>query len=113
MYSYYNPSRDKQLILWCDGQDDDNTVSASNKKWRKVEETHSKTKREEKEVVEELAKELMDLHEDKMQLSETQYRLWARLIVNGVHISKKTPPKFPMSCYTRGRNPVIVHLKKQ
>ena len=96
MYSSYNPSRDKQLVLWCDGRDDDdNTVT---KKRRKVEETctRSKTKREEKEEVEELAKELMDLHEDKMQLSETQYRLWARLIVNGIHSSKETPPQIPM-----------------
>ena len=31
-----------------------------------------------------------------MNLSEVQYRLWARMLVTGVHSSKDNPPQFPM-----------------
>ena len=55
------------------------------------------SKREEKELeVEELAKELEELNEERLDLSEVQYRLWARMITTGIHSSKDTPPQVPM-----------------
>ena len=49
------------------------------------------SKREEAEQhIVEIAEELKELHEDKLKLSEVQYRLWARMLVTG----KRTHPKF-------------------
>ena len=31
-----------------------------------------------------------------MELSEVQYRLWARMIITGVHSDKDTPPQIPI-----------------
>ena len=36
------------------------------------------------------------MHGDSLQLSELQYRLWARMIVTGVYLKKDTPPQVPM-----------------
>ena len=44
----------------------------------------------------EIAEELKELHEHKLELSEVQYRLWARMLVTGVHSSKESPPQVPM-----------------
>ena len=49
-----------------------------------------------RECVESLATELKELHGDKLQLNETQYRLWARMIVSGIHTSKDEPPQVPL-----------------
>ena len=88
-----------QIMLWCDGREDEchieSTPSRSSKRRKKGEE--HVTKREEKEQrVEDLAKELQELHEDKLELNDTQYRLWARMIVTGIHASKDTPPQVPL-----------------
>ena len=91
-------SCDNQITLWCDGREeqcDDITPSRSLKRRKKSEE--HVTKREEKEQrVEDLAKELQELHGDKLELSETQYRLWARMVVTGIHGSKEEPPQVPL-----------------
>ena len=36
------------------------------------------------------------MHSDKCNLSDPQYRLWARMITNGIHSSKETPPQVLM-----------------
>ena len=91
-------SNDKQIMLWCDGREDDyveNTPSRSSKKRKRNEERT--TKREEKEQqVEDLAKELQEMHSGKLELNDTQYRLWARMIVSGIHASRDTPPQVPL-----------------
>ena len=65
----------KQIVLWCDGCDDDPIQSNPRpRKKRKIDDTTSK--REEKEQrVEEIAKELKDKHEGNLELNDTQYRL--------------------------------------
>ena len=86
----------KQIVLWCDDRDDDPIQSNPRpRKKRKIDDTTSK--REEKEQhVEEIAKELKDKHEGNLELNDTQYRLWARMIVSGIHSSMDTPPQVPM-----------------
>ena len=55
------------------------------------------TKREETERrVVEIAEDLREMHENSLKLSEAQYRLWARMLVTGVHSSKENPPQVPM-----------------
>ena len=85
-------------MLWCDGREDECTESTPSRssKRRKKSEEHV-TKREEKEQhVEDLSKELQELHGDRLELNDTQYRLWARMIVTGIHASKDTPPQVPL-----------------
>ena len=93
-------TKDKQLVLWCDGRlseehfDSESTPRSSKKRKKSEERT---TKREEKEQrVEDLAVELQELHSGKLELNDTQYRLWARMIVSGIHASKDTPPQVPL-----------------
>ena len=89
---------DNQIMLWCDGREDDyvdSTPSRSSKRRKKSD--GCATKREEKEQhVEDLAKELQELHGDKLELNDAQYRLWSRMIVSGIHTSKDTPPQVPL-----------------
>ena len=42
----------------------------------------------------ELAKELKERHENKLELSEVQYHLWAHTITTEIHSSKDTPPRY-------------------
>ena len=90
---YFNCLTD-DIMLWCDGRSD--TIETPKSKRRKTSDNII-TKREEKEMkVEELADELKELNEDRLGLTEIQYRLWARMISNGIHSSKDTPPQVPM-----------------
>ena len=82
------------IMLWCDGRSEDTETPAS--KRVKVDD-HSSTKRESKEnQIEQLAGELKERNKDKLELTEPQYRLWARLLSTGVHSSKDEPPKIPL-----------------
>ena len=66
------------------------------------------SKREEAEQrVVEIAEELKELHENKLQLSEVQYSLWARMLVTGVHSSKESPPQVPVITGSTPRRSVI------
>ena len=46
------------------------------------------------------------MHEDELNLSEVQYRLWARMLVTGVDSSKENPPQVPMITGSTPRHPV-------
>ena len=46
--------------------------------------------------MEDLAKEIQELHQEKLELGGTQYHLWARMIVSSIHASKDTPPQVPL-----------------
>ena len=53
------------------------------------------SKRTLKEIeIDDLTFDLKELHGEKY--SEPQYRLWARMIINGLHSSKESPPNVPM-----------------
>ena len=91
-------SSSTDFFLWCDGCCDD-----SKKRQREVSPTPSKRAAKEMEV-DGICTELKDLHKGKY--TEPQYRLWARMIVNGVHSSKNDPPQVPMIVgYTGTRAP--------
>ena len=83
---YHTSSMD--FFLWCDGCSDD-----SRKRQREASPTASKCATKEAEV-DNVCTELKELHKEKY--SEPQYRLWARMIVNGVHSSQNDPPQVPM-----------------
>ena len=88
----YTKCSSPDIMMWCDGRSDDE--GPKSKKQRTEDRVISK--REEKEQkVEELTEELMELNRDKLDLNELQYRLWARMIVQGCCISKDTPPDIP------------------
>jgi len=78
---------EQRYFLWCDGCDD------SRKRQKDESPTPSKRACKETEV-DGVCNELKELHSKKY--SEPQYRLWARMIVNGIHASKDEPPQVPM-----------------
>ena len=89
---------DNQIMLWCDGYEDEchiESTPSQNSKRQKGEEHVTKHKEKEQHV-EDLAKELQEQYEDKLQLSDTQYRLWARMIEAGIHARKDMPPQVPL-----------------
>ena len=89
---------DKQIMLWCDGREDEchieSTPSRSSKRRKKGEE-HVTKREEKKQRVEDLAKELQELNKDELELNDTQYRLWARMIVTGIHASLRHTSSSP------------------
>ena len=36
------------------------------------------------------------MHSENHNYTEPQYRLWARMVQNGIHTSKDSPPQVPM-----------------
>ena len=69
---------------------------------RKTSDTMTKREETEQRVVE-IAEELREMHENSLKLSEVQYRLWARMLVTGVHSSKENPPQVPITGSTPRR----------
>ena len=93
--SMYSKSITQEIMLWCDGRNVTDSETPNPKRRKTGEGCLSR--REEKELeVEELTKELKELNKEKFNLSEVQYRLWARMITTGIHSSKDTPPQVPM-----------------
>ena len=107
MYTAYATCPGKEILLWCDGRggevggEDEQPKS----KRRKGGDVSSKREETEQRVVD-IAEELKELHEDNLKLSEVQYRLWARMLVTGVHSSKENPPQVPMITGTTPRRQV-------
>ena len=95
MYTAYATCSGKEILLWCDGRDNEDCGPKS--KRRKTSDVVSKREETEQRVLE-IAEELEEMHEDDntLNFSEVQYRLWARMIVTGVHNSKESPPQVPM-----------------
>ena len=90
MYKAHNPLKGK-MQLWCEGRKPMEELETPKPKRRKL------CQREEKEsLVEEISHELKEKNEENYDFSEAQYRLWARMIVTGVHSSKDHPPQIPM-----------------
>lgn len=98
LYEVYAKCPNKEILLWCDGRKSNSgTFDAGNTPKRKKPNENTKTRREEKEErVAALAEELGEMHEGKYNFSELQYRLWARMIVHGNHVSKEIPPQVPL-----------------
>ena len=85
----------KEIVLWCDGRPEDNDFDNSRKKRARC---HSPlTRRDDREAeIDELVDELREMHSENHNYTEPQYRLWARMIQNGIHTSKDSPPQVPM-----------------
>jgi len=79
-----------EFLLWCDGLNDD---KESQKRNRDTSPPPSKRAAKEMEV-DTICTDLKELHKEKY--SELQFRLWARMISNGLHSSKSDPPQVPM-----------------
>ena len=55
------------------------------------------TRRDDREAqIDDLVDELREMHSENHDYTEPQYRLWARMVQNGIHTSKDSPPQFPM-----------------
>lgn len=102
MYEAYNV--DDTINIWCDGKCSsvdrqsikkttaDNTASTSTD-----DEPLSKRARKEKNI-EKIFQTLLEKHRDSEEyshLNDPQYRLWARMHVNGFHDSLDVPPPVP------------------
>ena len=57
------------------------------------------------------AEELQELHGDKLELNDTQYSLWARMIVTGIHGSKDTPPQVPLITGVTPKQSRLIHSR--
>ena len=99
MYKSFNANDD--IAVWCEGkQSCDDSGKKSGKK-RKLddgdtEESASTSKRTARETeIDKTTQELREIHGlDKWTLP--QYRLWARMKVNGQHDDLDTPPQIPL-----------------
>ena len=79
------------MCLWYDGYSEE---SENPRKCKRDDSPVRTSKHAEKEKdIDDLVSELIEMHSDKCNLSDIQYRLWARMIVNGIHSSK---PQVPM-----------------
>lgn len=95
MYSHLNLSGKTSMCLWCDGCSRESDGNSRKRKRDSSPAPPSKRAVKEKEV-DDVAAELKELHCDSHNYSDPQYRLWARMFVNGLHSSKETPPQVPM-----------------
>lgn len=79
-------SRKTKLCLWCDGSEE----TDANSRKRKRDDSPPQSKRAPKEKqIDDVASELVELNNDKLDFSDPQYRLWAGMIVCGNHSSKE------------------------
>lgn len=93
MYTELQKSKKKQVCLWCDGYDEND--QSQGKRKRSSSPTGQSSKRAAKERdIDELVEDLKEEHAD--QYNDPQYRLWARMITNGIHSSRENPPQVPM-----------------
>jgi hypothetical protein len=94
MYSAMSRSSKTELCLWCDGRSEE---ADANSRKRKRDDSPPPSKRALKEKqIDDVAAELVELNSEKLDLSDPQYRLWARMIVCGNHSSKEKPPQLPL-----------------
>ena len=103
MYTAYACSPQREIMLWCDSRESDDNQPRNKK--RKTGDTVTKREETEQRVLD-MAEELKEMHKEKMTLSEVQYRLWARMLVTGIHSSKDNPPQVPMITGGTPRRPV-------
>ena len=95
MYSSPSLLGRKDIVLWCDGRPEDSDSDNSRKKRARC--NSPLTRHDDREAeIDEVVHELREKHGENQSYSEPQYRLWTRMIQNGIHTSKDTPPQVPM-----------------
>ena len=94
MYATLAQSKKSDICLWCEGAGDENG-GPSRKRKQSSDDCPTSSKHAEKErEINDVTAELKELHGGKF--SEPQFRLWAMMVINGIHASKGTPPNIPM-----------------
>ena len=96
MYTAVRQAGKTDICLWCDGWQKEKDSDSSQKRRRDSSPVSTSRRAVKEKEIDELLVELKETHVDDLDLSDPQYRLWARMIVNGIHSSKDTPPKVPM-----------------
>ena len=96
MYTAVRQAGKTDICLWCDGRQEAKDIESSQKRRRDSSPVPTSRRAVKEKEIDELFLELKETHVDDLDLSDPQYRLWARMIVNGIHSSKDTPPKVPM-----------------
>jgi len=106
MYRAHKDHPEKEIRLWCDGrkadEEDDCNETLRNPKRKKTSEPPLTRREEEESQIDDLVAELREKNTTH-ELSEPQYRLWARMIMSGVHTSKEIPPQIPMITEVSGK----------
>ena len=92
MYYSLKKSGKTDVYLWCDGRSEETDESSRKRKRDDSFGPQSKRATKKKEV----DAEIKEIHSKEHNYSDPQYRLWARMIVNGLHSSKDIPPEVPM-----------------
>ena len=86
MYSSLKKSGKTDVYLWCNGRSEETDESSRKRKRDDSFGLQSKRATKEKEV-DDLVAEIKEIHSKEHNYSDPQYRLWARMIVNGLHSS--------------------------
>ena len=93
-----------EIFLWSDAKDESKTVAGDHEdashNHKSPLETTSK-RQEKEEEVETLFCELRDKHSGKF--SVPQLRLWARMVVTGIHDDLEEPPQVPMDNWNHSK----------
>ena len=87
MHIAFLQSGKTDICLWCDGAC---KVTPSRKFKQPNDDCPTASKRAEKESEVDITINLKSLHGDKY--TEPQFRLWAKMIINGLHSSRHFPP---------------------
>lgn len=105
MYSELKVADKNDVCLWCDGCSEGNEGESQRKRKRDASPGPTSKRAEKEREIDDLVSDLKEMHREKRNLSDPQYRLWARMITNGIHSSKETPPQVPMITGTPTRAP--------
>ena len=92
MYSSPSLSGKKDIVLWCDGRPEDSDSDSSRKERARCRVPIQDVMIE----IDKLVHELREKNSENRNYTEPQYRLWARMIQNGIHTSKDNPPQVPI-----------------
>ena len=90
MYTAVRQAGKTDICLWCDGRQEAKDIESSQKRRRDSSPVPTSRRAVKEKEIDELILEL------KLRRRMWMTRLWARMIVNGIHSSKDTPPKVPM-----------------
>ena len=100
-YMYASYEAYDTIKLWCDGREEQSKSTSGKSHPEKQGENmpvNAKSKGKEgdkkQDKFESAVQELLDKHGDKY--TEAQLRVWARLIVNGLHLDTDKPPDIPI-----------------
>ena len=95
MYSTMELAHRTEILLWCNGFDSESDDKSKKKRKRDSSPAPLSKRAEKEKDIDDLVTELKEMHSGD-NYTDPQLRLWARMIINGLHTSKETPPQVPM-----------------